>query len=208
MKFGKKYVTQGELGKGDMNVYFYVAPSIQPSHKDAIYQAIMEFVNQTSGKKDWFKVSERPWTDVKDIVEQQPNNVCDLVDLHEIYYKDKLEQLHKNIKTPFTTIVALTDYNSPSNGAGTPSSKHTLVKDLMYINHLKSTVKHELGHRFGCGHCTGNCIMNPSGVGTHFCSNHLKTIQTTIADLYLKTRPKENKENTDITFTFGEPRKY
>ena len=207
MNFGKPEIKHGAWGIGDMDVHFYISPSLSPAHKQATRDAIKEFVGLFPNQKDWFKLKEMPYQGVADIVNNQPTNLKDITDLHLCYYKAKFDEIYNDNKSPLTIVLVLPhNFVSANNGSGGDSYNSALIFDLQNTDFLKSTIKHELGHRFGCGHCNdSNCIMNQSGVGTHFCPTHKKEMQMRIATMFTKSRPYTFGQPTKPHIKFGEP---
>ena len=214
INFGKPEIKieHGKWGIGDMNVHFYVSPAISEEHKQAVQEAVDEFFHLFPGKKDWFKIKKMPYSNVADIVKNQPATLKEITDLHFHYYWNKFDEIYKDNKSPLTTILVIPYiFGSGNNGTGTSQHFSTIVLDLQNTEHLKSTVKHELGHRFGVDeHCTDDvhCIMNASGVGTHFCPKCMEIMRLRIALMFMNSRPytfgtpKKEQKNS---FVFGEP---
>lgn len=215
INFGKPKITEPEHGKwgiGDMTVHFYISPILLPEHKHAVQEAICEFFDLFPDKKDWFKIKEMPYQKVADVVNNQPTRWKDVTDLHAGYYWNKFEEIYKDNKSPLTTMLVIPhNFVSVYNGSGDSQHFSTIVFDLQDVKCLKSTVKHELGHRFGVDeHCKDDvhCIMNASGVGTHFCPKCMKKMKLRIASMFMSSRPytfdTQNKKQKN-SFVFGEP---
>lgn len=210
--FGKKKpVEQGYWGIGDMGIHIYISPLLSPEHKQAAIEAVREFFDLFPARKDWFKIVEMPWQRVESIVNNQPTTIANTTDLQAFYYNQELDNIYKGNTAPLTTVLVIPhNHISAYNGSGGAEYKHTIIMDLQNVEFLKSTIKHELGHRFGADHCLeANCIMNASGVGTHFCPNHIKEIEARMATMYAKSRPFTFGEpiKSKPSFTFGKPTK-
>lgn len=197
----------GKWGIGNMHVHVYVSPAISVEHQKVVQEAVHEFFNLFPDRKNWFEISSMPWQKVENIMNNSPKEYRDIIDLSFSYYIPELDKIYKNNTTPLTTITVIPhNYTSGNNGAGTDFFNHVIVFDLLYPEHLKSVIKHELGHRFGCHHCEDDpsCIMNQSGVGAHFCQKHLKEMKMRIAMLYANSRPIGQKEVKKHSFNFGQ----
>lgn len=186
MKFG--IPTKSPIG--DMKVYIYISPILPIEHQHAAKEAIYEFFKLFPTKQNWFKIQEAPCKDIENIINNQPISIKELTDLHFFYYEGELQNLYKTNLSPWTSVLVIPhNYISASNGSGGGSCNSVIIFDLQNITALKSTIKHELGHRFNCKHCNdANCIMNPSGVGSYFCHKHMNEMQLHIATMYENSR--------------------
>ena len=209
LNFGEaKPAEHGHFGIGDMNVHIYISPAISEEHRRVAQEAVGEFFDLFPDRKDWFKINNMPWVGVENVIKNQPTTPRLITDLLGCYYAPALDDIYKNNKKPLTTVVIMQNNGTSGYmGAGGDCYKHVLILDLNNTEFLKSVIKHELGHRFGCHHCEDDrdCIMNSSGIGTHFCQKHLKEMKMRIATLYANSRPFTfgQKEVKKYSFNFG-----